>query len=142
MNDFQSHRFPVAGYDVLDDTMTRRLLDAVVALPPRCETLLILLDHDRRGRTIVNVDGTCEPDAVFDVAELAVAVARGLPEVDGVILASVRPTGGDELDDIERWLELDQICTDAGVELVEWYVYGSTVSRPRELVGEPDRWAA
>jgi len=30
----------------------------------------------------------------------------------------------------------------AGIELIEWYVYGRSVSRPRVLIGEPQRWVA
>ena len=51
--------------------------------------------------------------------------------------------GGADLDDVERWLELDGIVSDAGIELVEWFVVGiGGVACPRELVGEPERWAA
>ena len=59
------------------------------------------LDHDRRGRSILNVDRTDHPDAVLDVAELSIALADGSPAVSGALIASVRPAGGDKLDDVE-----------------------------------------
>jgi len=142
MNAFHAPRFPIAGHDVLDDATALQLLGAVIGDPPRCETVLVLLDADRRGRSIINVEATCDPDAVLDVGDLVVTVAASATDIDGAIMASVRPGGTGDLDDIERWLELDQRLDSAGIELVEWYVFGRSVSRPRELVGEPPRWVA
>jgi hypothetical protein len=137
-----SHHFPSAAHDAIDDTTALLLFDAALADPRRCETIVVLLDHDRCGRSIVNVDGTGDADAVLDVAELAIAIAGGSSDIGAVIVASVRPGGSDQLDDVERWIELDERFALAGIELVEWYVYGRTVSLPRELVGEPERWVA
>lgn len=143
MNHFcSSHRFPSAGVDVIDDAAARLLLGAARAVPPRCETIVVLLDHDRCGHSIISVDGTCDADAIIDVAELVLTVAATSAGIGAVILGSVRPAGTDDLDDVERWLELDQCFSSAGIDLVEWYVFGATLSRPRVLVGEPDRWAA
>lgn len=48
------------------------------------------------------------------------------------------------LDDAEadalRWIELDQIAEEIGIGLVEWFVIGDTVTRPRELADDPPRW--
>ncbi len=137
-----SHRFPHADGSPIDDASARLLFESALAVPRRAETVVVLLDHDRRGRAILNVDGTDHPDAVLDVAELAIALANRSPTIGGVLIASVRPAGGDGLDDVERWLDLDEQFAIAGLELVEWYVYGRAVSRPRALFGEPERWVA
>lgn len=137
-----SHRFPHADRDPIDDAAARLLFESALAFPRRSETVVVLLDHDRRGRTIINVDGTDGADAVLDVAEMIIVMADGSPEIGAALIASVRPAGGDDLDDVERWLELDNCFAMAGIELVEWYVYGRSVSRPRVLFGEPERWVA
>jgi hypothetical protein len=137
-----SHRFPTAHRDPIDDATARLLFESTLAIPRRPETVVVLLGHDRRGHSILNVDHTDHSDAVLDVAELSIALADGSPAVGGALIASVRPTGGDELDDVERWLDLDERFAMAGIELVEWYVYGRSVSRPRVLIGEPERWVA
>ena len=65
-----AHRIPRAGVDPID---RRRAALAVIRLamhdPPTDETIALVLDDDRRGRTIVVVDGTDEPDSVLDVVE-------------------------------------------------------------------------
>jgi hypothetical protein len=137
-----SHRFPYADRDPIDDATARLLFESALAFPRRPETVVVLLDHDRHGRSVINVDRTENPDAVFDVAELCIALADGSPAVGGALIASVRPAGGDDLDDVERWLELDERFAMVGIELVEWYIYGRSVSRPRVLFGEPERWVA
>lgn len=137
-----SHRFPYADRDPIDDATARLLFESALAIPRRPETVVVLLDHERRGRSIINVDGTGDPDAVLDVAELSIRMAAGLRAVGGALVASVRPAGADDLDDVERWLELDERFAVAGIELVEWYIYGRAVSKPRVLLGEPERWVA
>lgn len=137
-----AHRFPFADGPPIDDAAARLLFASALDVPRRPETVVVLLDHDRRGRTILNVDGTTHPDAVYDVAECCIDLAARSPLIGGAIIASVRPGGGGDLDDVERWLDLDERFALAGVELVEWYVYGRSVSRPRALIGEPDRWVA
>ncbi len=143
MPDFcDCHRFPRARVDPIDDDAARLIIDATIASPRRPETIVLLLDHQLRGLAIVSVADTLEPDAVHDVASLCVAAAARQPTIGGVVLATVRPNGGDELDDVERWLDLDVLLAGVGVELVEWYVYGRSISRPRVLLGEPARWVA
>jgi hypothetical protein len=40
-------------------------------------------------------------------------------------------------------LEAGDLCRSGGIELLEWFVLGRSGPRcPRELFGEPDRWAA
>ena len=88
-----SHRFPHADRDPIDDSTARLLFESTLAIPRRPETVVVLLDHDRRGRSILNVDCTDHPDAVLDVAELNIALADGSPAVSGALIASVRPAG-------------------------------------------------
>ncbi len=135
-----THRVPFADREPVDEAAARLLLDCVLADPQRPETVVVLLDHQRRGRSILNIDGTDHPDAVLAVAEWSIDRAGRSPGVGGAIVASVRPHGGDDLDDVERWLDLDERFAQAGIELIEWYVFGRSVSRPRTLIGEPDRW--
>jgi hypothetical protein len=107
---------------------------------------------------------------VIDVTE-RIAEAAGLAGAASIVVASIRPslpidalTGtaaqppddgglghwqwGGPLDDglvdadIDRWLEASDIAAENGVELLEWFVVGpSGVVCPRELLGEPARWA-
>lgn len=140
---FTSARFPRAHVDpIVTSHSAQLLLDRVIATPHRHETIAVLLDGDRCGVSIVSIDGTVGNDSVFDVAELVTEAVHWSTHVDGVILASVRPGAGDELDDLERWVELSLRFDEAALELVEWFVIGNAVSCPRALLGEPPRWAA
>lgn len=139
---FTSIRIPRAHIDpIVTSHNAQLLIDELIDAPRRHETLAILLDDERRGISIVSVDGTFEADAVFHVADLVVETTLSSSFVGSVILASVRPGGSDELDDLDRWIELSAQCSDVGIELVEWFVIGSRVSCPRTLLGEPSRWA-
>lgn len=108
--------------------------------PPRPETLVVLLDHQRRGVSIVVVADTCHPDAVVDVVEVVADAATELSHVGGLIVASVRPDGRVLDGDVDRWLEASDCCDDRGIELVEWLVLGDVVACPRDLFGEAPRW--
>ncbi len=106
-------------------------------------TLALLLDRDRRVLSVLRVDNTTDHDDVFTVAEIVVGGAAQRNDFSAVALASIRPGWrGDlgDLDDVDRWLELDDEFHLAGLELVEWFVFGRRLSLPRELVGEPPRW--
>ena len=65
----------------------------------------------------------------------------GMPDIGAAVIGSVRPHGCTDLDDVERWLDIDEQLAGAGLELIEWYVFGRAVSLPRVLLGEPTRWA-
>lgn len=141
MNFCGSHRLPRAHVDTIDDAGARVLISSILAIPRRAETVILFLDEERRGSIIVNVAGTDHPDAVHDVAEIAAAggVACGNA---AVVIATVRPERPADLDDAERWLDIDERLASVGVELVEWYVFGSGVTVPRDMIGEPPRWDA
>lgn len=141
MNFCDAHRLPRAHIDPIDDAGARLLITSTLAVPRRPETVIVFLDDERCGSTMVHVEDTCHPDAIYDVTELAAQVAVSCG-VAGIVLASVRPTDHERLDDAERWLDLDERLAGVGVELIEWYVFGRGVTLPREMVGEPSRWVA
>lgn len=155
------HRPPRAGIDPIGDAA-----DALAALslalhwPLRAETIVMLLDDERRGITLVVVSGTRRPDDVVEVIErLADPAAHG-GRVAAIVAASIRPGAGrndletDRVDDdhsdtyridadVDRWLEMSDLAAQSGVELVEWFVVGpdrADVSCPRDRLGEPPRW--
>jgi len=141
-----TRRLPRAGVDpIADEATALALLHVAAAQPRRHETIFVLLDDARRGIGLVVVSDTTDADAVVDVAERILDPAVHGGRVAGAIVASVRPrpcarAAADMLDDAQRWLDLDDVADIAGVELVEWFVLGDGVSRPRELVSEPPRW--
>ncbi len=135
------HRLPRAGVDPIHrDDVALALVLAVVRTPPRPETVVVLLDDARRGLAIVVVSGTDDPDTVVEVAERLFDPTAFGAVVGAAVVASVRPGGAAELADADRWLELAELADQCGVELLEWYVVGRGVSRPRELVHAPPRW--
>jgi len=119
------------------------LVDFTMKHPPESDTIAILLDHERRGLSIFTVTGTTDPDAMFDVLDIIVGVGEGGSDrLGGMILASIRPGGRVEPEDVDRWLEASEITELGGLELVEWFVVGDNTACPRDLLGEPPRWNA
>lgn len=137
-------RLPRPGLDPIDQEATALvLLDAAATWPRRHETIVVLLDDARRGIGLVVVRDTADPDAVIEVAERILDPVVHDGRVAAVVVASIRPPDRehhDDLADAERWHDLDEVAGGCGVELVEWFVVGDGVSRPRELVNEPQRW--
>lgn len=131
---------PMARLHEIDLDAALDIIANQIPLPHVHQTVVIVLDHERRGLGITTVADTDEPDAVLHVADMLAEAAHLDPEVGGVVIASFRPGGTDELDDLERWLTIDEQLDAVGVELIEWFVVGGAVSRPRTLVGEPSRW--
>jgi hypothetical protein len=141
MSVHHAHRIPRARIDTIAcaaDALA--LIQRVLAVPASHETIVIVLDDAHRGLGIVSVSGTSEPDQVVTVVE---CIAR--PDLFGgegaaLVVASNRPAGAVTADDIDRWFEMCDLSEVAGVELVEWFVIGRSVSCPRDLVGAPPRW--
>lgn len=134
---------PTAELDRFDDpSVALALIDALTSHPPKPETIAILLDREHRGSTIMNFDRTVDTDSILRVADAVTERAICVEEVGAVVLASIRPGGSDELDDIERWLTIDEQLGMFGIELVEWFVIGRSVSCPRALFGDAPRWIA
>ena len=136
------HPVPRGGIDPIrsaDDAL------AVLAFgaPYGDDTIVILLDAERRGSSITVVTDTVDHDAIFGVIEVCVSAtaAHGAP-IEAMIVASSRPAGDVEPDDVHRWLEAGDLCRSGGIELVEWFVLGRSGPKcPRELFGDPERWA-
>ncbi len=138
-------RLPRAGVDPIDGPAVALLtLAAAIHRPPRAEIIVILVDAERRGIALVVVTGTTDPDAVIEVVECLSAPAVHDGRHHGMIVATVRPDGRDEIDgagDVERWMELSTIADDHCVEVIEWFVIEpDSVSCPRDRLGEPPRW--
>ncbi len=139
-NDCSLHRLPLAGVDPIDSPAEAlSILTFIAHRPLRHETIVVMLDHERRGRGILVVPGTVHPDAMFDVLEVITSLDVG--DLGAVILGSVRPMGcqPDRLD-VDRWLDASSMLDDHGIDLLEWFVIADTVMCPRDLLGEPPRW--
>lgn len=141
------HRPPRAGIDPVDSAdAALTVIRLAVTRPMRSEVVVLVLDGDRRGRTVVIVDGTDEPDAVVEIVE---RLAGSLVDAQGaaaIVVASVRPGGGPLDGDGDRWLEASEAAEQAGVELLEWFVISDdlgppTAWCPRDLLAEPPRWS-
>ena len=62
---------------------------AALHVPERVETIALLLDDDRRGRTVVVVDGTEPADSLIEVVE---CLCDAMSDEGGqLVVASVRP---------------------------------------------------
>lgn len=134
------HAVPRGGIDPI-----RSAADALAVLalgaPYGHDTIVILLDTDRCGSSVMVVTDTVGPDALFRVIDCCIGVTAQHPTLDALIVASSRPDGDAEPDDIHRWLEASDQCRAGGLELVEWFVLGrSGPTCPRQLFGEPERW--
>ena len=137
-----TNRIPRALIDPINsevDALT--LIDLTMKHPPETDTIAVLLDHERRGLTIFTVTGTTHPDAMFDLLDIIIDAGNESGDrLGGVILASIRPDGGVEPADVDRWLEASEMTELGGIELVEWFVIGDDIQCPRDLLGQPPRW--
>jgi hypothetical protein len=134
------HAVPRGGIDPIRSAADALAVLALAA-PYGHDTIVILLDAEHRGSSILIVSDTDDLDAMFQVLDRCLAATRDRQEIVGLVLASSRPTGEVEPDDIHRWLEASDQCAAAGLELVEWFVLGRRGPQcPRSLFGEPERW--
>lgn len=113
--------------------------------PPEPETVVLVLDHLRRGRAVLVVSGTHDPDDVLGVIDVVVeALTAGTwtsePASPSIVVASIRPGHDADPDDGARWIGLDARTAAAGVELVAWFVIGSSVHEVGARVGAAPRW--
>lgn len=138
------HRTPRGGLDPVDSAAAAlAVVHLAIQRPLRAETVAALLEPDLRGRTLVVVDGTDDPDAVLTVVE---QMAEALADSGGALfVASVRPGCGPLPGDEDRWLEASDLAEQLGVELLEWFVISDETGQPsawcpRDLLGEPPRW--
>ena len=119
-----------------------RVLFLAASQPLEPETLAFMLDRDGNGSVITVVSGTVDPDSVLAVTECLTRAGEGSPRAAALVLATVRPTGCVLPGDIDRWLEASALAATHGVDLIEWYIIGGSGAQcPRDLLGEPERWA-
>ncbi|MBI4935644.1 MAG: hypothetical protein HY828_17315 [Actinobacteria bacterium] len=118
------------------------LLSLAVVDPLEAETLAFLLDDEGIGGVIVVFDGTTSADSVLDIVDIMVRTGAQAPACTSLVVASVRPNSGVLPGDVDRWLEASSIASLHGLELLEWYVISPFgIECPRDLLGEPERWA-
>lgn len=140
-----THRPPIAGVDrITGATDALAVIRLAMQRPLVAETVALVLDAEHRGRTIVVVDGTGEPDSVVDVTE---RLAESLAAAGGgaLVVASVRPGQGVLDGDPDRWCDASEVAEHLGVELLEWFVIDDAAGAPaawcpRDLLAEPPRW--
>lgn len=119
------------------------LISIAIQHPLEAETVGFFLDHDGFGNTITIVSDTVALDSVVDVAAVLAMAGAAVAGVSSLVLASVRPQGCTVPGDTDRWHDADAIAEANGLELLEWFVIGPGGPEcPRELTGEPERWAA
>jgi hypothetical protein len=142
MSHRSAHRVPRAGLDPIDGPAAAlAVVHLAVPLPPAPDTVVLLLDHERCGAVITVVNDTHHPDDVLEVVECVTEAAAGAAHVGAVVVASIRPGAVEpDPDDPDRWLEMSDISSVVGIELVEWFVLGRDIWCPRDLIGEPPRW--
>ena len=136
------HRIPRARIDPIDDPATAlALFRRTLAVPRRHETVIVLLDDERRGISIVTIDDTGDADQVVGSVECFTRPELVDQGLGALLVATDRTTtGGLEPGDADRWFEMCDLADRVGVELLEWFVFGRTISCPRDLVGAPPRW--
>jgi hypothetical protein len=140
------HRPPRAGIDPIDSAADAlAVIRLAITRPLRSEVIVLVLDGDRRGRTIVIVDDTDDPDAVVEVVERLAESLAGAVGAGALVVATVRPAGGPLDGDDARWLQATELAERVGVELLEWFVISDdlgppTAWCPRDLLAEPSRW--
>ena len=141
-----AHRAPRAGVDVIDHASAALAVVQVALSPsPVDETIVLVLDDEHRGRSVVIVDGTVDPDAVLEVVERLAESIAAAGVAGALVVATVRPGGGPLPADADRWLEASELAEQAGIELLEWFVisdvgHPATAWCPRDLLAEPPRW--
>ena len=109
--------------------------------PLRHETLVMFVDTDGCGISLVTVSDTVEPHQVVDVAETLAMAVSGQSEVRGLVVVSVRPGGGVLPDDDVLWFEAAAAVNLQDKVLIDWLVVGRAGTRSMtEELGVPSRW--
>ena len=138
-----THRRPRTRFDPVDsEDAARAAINSVMHQPPRAETIVIPLDDQRCGLAVIVVTCTDAPDAIVDVVDIIGWQARQNTRFAAAVVGTVRPGGGIQMRDVDRWLEASEVLDEHGVELIEWFVVGTETRCPRDLLGERPRWAA
>jgi len=135
-------RVPRARIDpIFSATDAMVVFTAQMMRPLRAETLVMFLDDAWRGSSLVTITGTDDPFQIIEIAETMALAGTSSPDVNGLVLASVRPGGSVLPGDDELWLEAADVAEDVGLVLVDWLIIGRDGTHsPRELLGMPSRW--
>ena len=100
-----THGLPRAGLDPIDSSPAAlAVVELALHRPLVHQTIALVLEADRRGRTVLVVDGTDEPDAVLDVVERVVDSIAATGRTGCLVVATARPGGGPVEGDDDRWL--------------------------------------
>jgi hypothetical protein len=101
----------------------------------------MFLGDDRRGTHLVTVGDPDQREQIVEIVEVMAGAADGLPDIAGLVLATVRPGGDMQPTDTDLWLEAADTAEQCGVELIDWLlVTRRGVISPRERLGIPSRW--
>ena len=132
---FESQPKPLRSAD-----QATRLIDLAVSRPLAHETICLFVDEGYLPLACIVVEGDQQPDDVLGVADLLAQVALDHAALH-VILVCCRPGHGFEPGDVQRWFGLDHLLSEAGLDLVEWFVRDEhTMVAVSALAGEPSRW--
>jgi hypothetical protein len=141
------HRVPRAHIDPIRSQSDALAVIGLAASDPAVdETIVVLLDDEHRGISLIVVDGTADDDAIVHIVEwLGDANDHLDHDAAAMIVASMRPDSPVRDADVDAWIESSDLADDHGVRLLEWFVIsGGEPSRrvglPRELLGEEPRW--
>lgn len=138
-----SARLPRAGVDpiaCIEDALA--MFELQRCHPIRAETLAMFLDSSGCGSVLVTVTDTVAPAQLLEVAEVMARLGGARPEISGLVLATVRPRYGLQTGDDELWTRAVEIVEANGLDLIDWFVISRHgTSSPRELLGQPSRWA-
>jgi len=130
------HPTPVRNAHEAED-----LLRLALPRPLVEETLAFLLDDDGIGGVMISFEHTTPLESVLLITDVMSSAGGFVPELSGLVVATVRPKDGVMPGDIDRWLLASDIAERNGITLLEWYVVDRHGFHcPRELIGEPMRW--
>ena len=138
-----SHRRPPRGGidPVRSAADAMAVFGTQITRPLAAETLVMFLGDDRRGTQLITVGGTDRREQLVEIVEVMAQAAGRVPEIAGLVLATVRPGGEMVAADTDLWLEAADMAEQCGIELIDWLlVTRHGVVSPREQLGMPSRW--
>lgn len=116
--------FPVprARLDRIERTADALAVIALAVTQPLVdETIILVLDQDRRGSVVTAITGTRDPDDVFGVVDIF-SSALDLVAPSSLVVASVRPTLPVGTNDDDRWQRLVHRASGPQVHVDEWFI--------------------
>ncbi len=124
----------MSRYQVLSREHAIAVIHRVVADPPQSAVIVLLVRCDHSVEGVVEVSGIQRAEQVLDVLDCVLAAAS--TRVEGVIVASIRPDGGIVAADCDLWHDVEETVVDAGLRLIDWYVFGRlSIVNVGELIG-------